>query len=387
MSIYQPREDSLMLAYQVKKYAKGIVLDVGTGSGIQAKTAAQKASVSKVFAVDINKEAIKYCRRNIKIKKIKFLQSDLFSIFKKSRKFKKIKFDSIIFNPPYLPKDHLKKDIAVIGGRKGYETLERFLNEVSQYLHSDGITLVSFSSLTNKNKVDEAVLKNLLTSKMLHSTRLFFEELYVYLIKKSLLLKKLEQFKINNPKYFAHGKRGVVLTGDYGNKKVGIKVKRAESEAKGRIENEAEFLKLVNKKGIGPRFVFYKSGVLVYEFVEGKYIRDWLPKAKKSAVKRVFRKVLAQCFALDQMKISKEEMHSPLKHIIIGKKIVLLDFERAHYSKEPKNVTQFMQFIMSQEHIFDKKSLKKKKKEMIELAKAYKSAPIKENFNKLLKAV
>ncbi len=384
MAIYQPREDSLMLAYQVKKYADGLVLDVGTGSGIQAKTAATKSNVKKIIAVDVNKRVISECKRKIKFRKIEFLHSNLFDVFRKSRKYKNIKFDTIIFNPPYLPKDHMKRDIAVIGGKRGYETIERFLDDVSEFLQQDGKVLITFSSLTNKNKVDEAVVKNLLTSTLLHSTRLFFEEIYVYLIRKSLILRRLEKLKIEKAKYFAHGKRGVVFSGLYKDKKVGIKTKRAESEAKGRIANETGFLKIVNRRGIGPKYLFTKKNILVYEFVEGIKIKDWLPKAKKTEIRRVFKNVLKQCFVLDQLKINKEEMHSPLKHVLLGKKVTLIDFERAHETKAPKNVTQFLQFIMVTGALFKKK---KKAKELIQLAKFYKENPTRENFNKILKKV
>jgi len=37
MNIYDPREDSFLLQKQIKNYAKGIVLDMGTGSGISSK--------------------------------------------------------------------------------------------------------------------------------------------------------------------------------------------------------------------------------------------------------------------------------------------------------------------------------------------------------------
>jgi len=40
-------------------------------------------------------------------------------------------------------------------------------------------------------------------------------------------------------------------------------------------------------------------------------------------------------------------MHHPWKHIIIGKKVVLIDFERMHVTKDPKNVSQFCQFVTS----------------------------------------
>ena len=57
--IYEPREDSLLLQKQVRQYVKkgDAVLDVGTGSGIQAATVLE--ITDKVTAVDINKEAVK----------------------------------------------------------------------------------------------------------------------------------------------------------------------------------------------------------------------------------------------------------------------------------------------------------------------------------------
>ena len=80
--IYESKEDSFLLQKHIKKHAKGIVLDLGTGSGILAEEAAKSKKVVKVYGVDIDKEAIKYCIRNQKSKKIIYAQSDLFSLFK-----------------------------------------------------------------------------------------------------------------------------------------------------------------------------------------------------------------------------------------------------------------------------------------------------------------
>jgi methylase of polypeptide subunit release factors len=41
---------------------------------------------------------------------------------------KQIKFDLIVFNPPYLPQELPERDKALEGGKKGYEVLERFFN-------------------------------------------------------------------------------------------------------------------------------------------------------------------------------------------------------------------------------------------------------------------
>lgn len=168
--IYEPREDSYLLQKYVLNFAKGKVLDMGTGSGIQAETALKKTK--NVLAIDIDPEVVKY----IKSKKINIIQSDLFSNVKG-------KFDLIIFNPPYLPDDKQVKDIALDGGKKGYELLERFLIQAKNYLKKDGKILILFSSLTKKNKVDKILKDNGYTFELLETQKLFFEELYVYLIK------------------------------------------------------------------------------------------------------------------------------------------------------------------------------------------------------------
>ena len=77
--IYDPEEDSFLLQKFVKKYSKGLVLDMGTGSGIQAVTASENAD--KVIGLDISKEVIKYCKKNIKTKNIEFFKSNLFEVF------------------------------------------------------------------------------------------------------------------------------------------------------------------------------------------------------------------------------------------------------------------------------------------------------------------
>src|SRR3989344_1100944 len=135
--LYKPREDSYLLAKYVKKHAFGRVLDIGTGSGIQAITAAKLKKVKSVLAVDIQEDIIEQCRTSIKSKKISFRQSDLFENVPE-----KPGFDKIIFNPPYLPEDVTLKDITVEGGKKGYEVLERFLEAVSGYLKQNGAILI-----------------------------------------------------------------------------------------------------------------------------------------------------------------------------------------------------------------------------------------------------
>lgn len=175
--VYGPREDSLLLEKYVKKFAKGIVLDIGTGSGIQAKAAAEKADF--IMGVDINQKALDFCKKNLKSDKIKFLKSDLFSIFKNKRNKK---FDTIIFNPPYLPEDKNFKDVALDGGKKGYNIIERFLSKAKKFLAEDGIILLVFSSFTDKEKIDRLIHENGFIGEELERVHISFEDIYCYKI-------------------------------------------------------------------------------------------------------------------------------------------------------------------------------------------------------------
>ena len=77
-TIYRPREDSTLLEKYVRRYAFGSVLDVGTGSGIQAIAASKHKKVNSVLALDIQKEVIEHCKKSIKSKKIKLNEKEKF---------------------------------------------------------------------------------------------------------------------------------------------------------------------------------------------------------------------------------------------------------------------------------------------------------------------
>jgi HemK-related putative methylase len=375
--IYQPLEDSFLLEKEVKRHARGNVLDIGTGSAIQAVAAAKKRNVKKVIALDVQKDVIEFCKKEIKNKKINFFQSNLFDYLKKSREFRNRKFDTIIFNPPYLPAEPKLRDLTVEGGKKGFELVGAFLKEAKDFLKDGGIILLLISSLTNKPKVEEMLTKGLYEFDIIAEKHIFFEDLFVYMIRKNSTVLKLHKKRINSIRYFTKGHRGMLFTGKYKNKKVTIKAKLPESKAEGRIANEAKWLKRLNKSGIGPKIVMSNRDYFAYWFVEGDFIADFIGKSTKKAVKMVFEAVLKQCHKLDRIKVDKEEMHRPYKHILVkGNKPVLIDFERCHKSKKPKNVTQFLQFISSSylEMSLRLKRIYINRKILIRIAKEYKKS-------------
>lgn len=375
--MYQPREDSYLLQKFVRKYARGLVLDMGTGSGIQAVTAAENPGVEKVLAVDIERDAILHNQQAIDNKKIVFRVSDLFANVKQS-------FDTITFNPPYLPSLKLR-DIAVEGGKKGYELIKRFLEDASEHLEQNGSILLLFSSLTKKEKVDEAIADTLFVSELLEEKYLGgFETLYVYQIKKSTMLKWLEKNGISGVKKFMKGHRGIIYTGIHGKRKVAIKVQRKDIGVEKTVDLEANVLKKLNRRGIGPKIVLTEPDMIVYEFIKGDFIEKFIEKSPKYKIREVLVEVFRQCFVLDRMKLNKEEMHNPYKHIIIDIHPVMVDFERCKPTTDPKNVTQFCQYIMSLKPVLDRKGFKIDKERMMTSARIYKEKRTERNFQEIL---
>ncbi|MEM4244936.1 MAG: methyltransferase [Candidatus Nanoarchaeia archaeon] len=162
--IYEPQEDSFLLQKYVRKFARGKVLDMGTGSGIQALTALEKTP--DVLAVDVSEDAVTL----LKAKGVNAKVSNLFSKVEG-------KFDLIIFNPPYLPPDKYDKDRSTSGGIK---IIDRFLSQAKNFLNKDGRILLVFSSLTGD--VNSLLKKYGYNFECLESKNYFFEKLFVYII-------------------------------------------------------------------------------------------------------------------------------------------------------------------------------------------------------------
>ena len=171
MEIYQPSDDSFLLAEfvkeEIKKHELENVLDMGSGSGIQAETAINSGINPKnIILADINPDAIKFLKG--KFPKSKIILSDLFSKIPK-----KSEFDLIIFNPPYLPDHEFDNKPDTSGGKNGSEIINKFLKQAKHYLNKNGKILMLTSSFT-KGIDWQDYEKRLLGKK-----KIFFEELYV----------------------------------------------------------------------------------------------------------------------------------------------------------------------------------------------------------------
>ena len=189
MTIYQPAEDSWLLSETLEKYLKDKlknkeidkdiqILDMGSGSGIQAQTC-KKLGFNNVNCADINQESVNL----LKNKGFDSIQSNLFSNINKKQKF-----DLIIFNPPYLPEDKREpKDsqLQTTAGKKGCEIILEFLKQSKHHLNKNGAILLLFSSLSKPNIIKNKAKELDFKIKKLNKKNIFFEQLFVDLLNKT----------------------------------------------------------------------------------------------------------------------------------------------------------------------------------------------------------
>ena len=177
--VYEPAEDSFLFAENLGVKVGDSVLDLGTGSGILAVKAAQRAA--HVLAVDLNPYAIRCARDNARLNHVSdrmdFLQGDLFSAFQAG-----VRFDLVLFNAPYLPSEAGEEETwigkAWAGGANGRLVVDKFISEVPVYLKAGGRVLMMQSTLTGVDETLEAFARQGLKAAVIASQQLpFFETL------------------------------------------------------------------------------------------------------------------------------------------------------------------------------------------------------------------
>ena len=191
--VYEPGEDSILLMENLVDVRGKKVLDMGTGTGIQAINAL-KRGCEIALGVDINPYAIRLSRENAELNKVDregfFFQSDLFKNIDWIMEELGIdRFDVILFNAPYLPTSQEERlegyiNYAFDGGVDGREVIDRFISEAGRYLKRGGVIQIVQSSLTGERRTLDMLKRYGFKGEKSASIRFFFEEIQVITARK-----------------------------------------------------------------------------------------------------------------------------------------------------------------------------------------------------------
>ena len=169
--VYPPSEDSILLIESLDIGKGERVLEVGCGSGVVSVHCA--ANGAEVVSVDINPKAVMLTRKNFEANGLPHdvRESDIYSSVEG-------RFDTIIFNLPYLPvQDEGMLAKAWSGGDDGMGPLPELLEKGKDHLLPGGRIVVVVSSLMDQDRLSSLLSKY--EVRELGSLHMFFETLKV----------------------------------------------------------------------------------------------------------------------------------------------------------------------------------------------------------------
>ena len=184
--VYEPSEDTFQLLEAISVNANDRILEIGTGCGLIALVCAKKGAA--VVCTDINPFAVEIAKKNYVKNKvllkgsIEIRQGELFTVINDDEMF-----DTVIFNPPYLPTKLEERiggsgwfDIAVDGGIDGLNVTKQFINGLHKHLKKNGRAYFVFSSLSDRDKLDNYISESGLSSEIMLSRRYNDEQIDIY---------------------------------------------------------------------------------------------------------------------------------------------------------------------------------------------------------------
>jgi len=171
-----------------------------------------------------------------------------------------------------------------------------------------------------------------------------------------------------------------------------IKIRRTDSRRTD-MRHEAAMLEEANGLGVGPRLFGVTNNMILMDYVKGSRLLEWLKAAKgrgmKKRIQRVLRRIVEDCWRLDQAGIDHGELNRASKHVIVDVRgmPVIVDFESASRIRRVSNVTSICQFLFIGSEVA--RHLKKifpklEKEELLDKLRAYKEKPGRGSLEELL---
>lgn len=153
-----------------------LVLDMGTGSGVLALSAAARGA--RVTATDVNPQAAQCAldniRRNGFDSAIRVLEGSLFDPLPHQT------FDLIIFNPPYFDEPESGSDDRALYGGRDLSVIKEFSRQAAAFLKQGGSLLLILSADADIERILGIFRESKFTAQRVHRQRTLFEEFHVF---------------------------------------------------------------------------------------------------------------------------------------------------------------------------------------------------------------
>ncbi|BCD68628.1 hypothetical protein [Nitratiruptor sp. YY09-18] len=136
------------------------------------------------------------------------------------------------------------------------------------------------------------------------------------------------------------GNRGEIYLVDYFGKEAILKKRKIDKP--NTLIKEAKILQYLEPLRIAPMVYEVGADYIIMEYLQGLSFKSLLQRNRKVALKDA----LQICYMLDKAGIYHRELGRYYHFIATKKGLCVIDFERAQWSKSPRNVLQFIGFYM-----------------------------------------
>jgi putative serine/threonine protein kinase len=143
---------------------------------------------------------------------------------------------------------------------------------------------------------------------------------------------------VHGTKIAGKGCVGLVVRAKAGRKTCALKIRRVDANRES-MAGEARLHRIANDADVGPRLYDHSQNFMLMEFAEGASIADWAVNAAREQARTAARDVLEQCFLLDRAGLDHGQLSRLDRHVIVGKRPVIIDFETASTERRVVNVS------------------------------------------------
>lgn len=155
---------------------------------------------------------------------------------------------------------------------------------------------------------------------------------------------------VSGMKIAGKGCVGLVVRARVGKKTCALKIRRVDANRES-MEAEVRLHRIANDAGIGPRLHDHSRNFMLMEFAQGPSIAEWATGAGREEARQTARSVLEQCYSLDRAGLDHGQLSRLDRHVIVGRRPIVIDFETASTERRTANVSAAGQSLFVAGHV------------------------------------